>query len=159
MRLQPAELPVIDSETFEQLLELDEDDEHEFSKQMAWEYFGQMEVTLTKLDKALCVPDPFLHLLGQLTPTLSDKKDLLTLSSLGHFLKGSSAALGAARVQQLCENIQYYGELKDHRAGKTLEEAQALELIETALANVKEEYAAAEEWLKTWYKRHLVQVA
>jgi osomolarity two-component system phosphorelay intermediate protein YPD1 len=44
---------VIDNETFEQLLDLDEEDEHEFSKQMADDYFGQVEVTFKDLDTAL----------------------------------------------------------------------------------------------------------
>lgn len=83
-----------------------------------------------------------------------EKKDLEQLSSLGHFLKGSSAALGAARVQQLCENIQYYGQLLDHKSGKKLAEDEALELIGTTLSKVKVEYAAAEKWLKQWYKDH-----
>jgi osomolarity two-component system phosphorelay intermediate protein YPD1 len=77
-------------------------------------------------------------------------KDLGKLSSLGHFLKGSSAALGVAKVQASCELIQHYGQLHDleHRE---LTSDIALGRIEILLSQVKEEYTDAERWLKDWY--------
>lgn len=41
--------------TFCQLLDLDEDGDHEFSLSMVNDYFKQAEDTLLKLDKSLCV--------------------------------------------------------------------------------------------------------
>jgi HPt (histidine-containing phosphotransfer) domain-containing protein len=78
-------------------------------------------------------------------------KDLATLSSLGHFLKGSSAALGVFKVQASCEKIQHYGQLRDEEESKDLTSEAALGKIEPLLGTVKEEYAAAEKWMKEWY--------
>ena len=86
-----------------------------------------------------------------LTPAHSSKKDLSKLSSLGHYLKGSSAALGVARVQASCERIQHYGQLRDEEAGTDLTSEAALQKIEPLLGRVKKEYAVAEAWLKKWY--------
>jgi HPt (histidine-containing phosphotransfer) domain-containing protein len=76
------------------------------------------------------------------------------LSSLGHFLKGSSAALGLSKVQASCEKIQHYGQMRDEDAGKDLTEKDALRKIEVLLGQVNKEYAAAEVWLKKWYDDH-----
>lgn len=76
------------------------------------------------------------------------------LSSLGHFLKGSSAALGVLKVQDSCEKIQHYGQLRDEEAGKDLSEKDALGKIERLLGQVKKEYSASEKWLKKWYNDH-----
>lgn len=44
---------VIDMETFNQILDLDEDETHEFSKGMAWAYFSQADSTFTEMDDAV----------------------------------------------------------------------------------------------------------
>lgn len=82
----------------------------------------------------------------------SKEKSLHRLSELGHFLKGSSAALGVARVQLTCERIQNYGKLHDDQTGAELTEPQALARLEPLLKRVKKEFADAEEWLTKWYK-------
>ena len=81
----------------------------------------------------------------------SVEKDVLKLSNLGHFLKGSSAALGVSKVQATCEKIQHYGKLWDEEAGLSLSEDEALAKIEPLLKSGKEEFLAAERWLKKWY--------
>ncbi|KAH9923587.1 histidine-phosphotransfer domain HPT domain-containing protein [Amylocystis lapponica] len=126
----------IDLETFHQILDLDEDDTHDFSRGMAWAYFSQASTTFTEMDEAYA------------------KKDLGKLSSLGHFLKGSSAALGVAKVQASCEQIQHYGQLRDEEAGTDLTDTAALQKIAPLLTRVKAEYAVAETWLKNWYEEH-----
>lgn len=73
------------------------------------------------------------------------------LSSLGHFLKGSSAALGVFKVQASCEKIQHYGQLRDEEANKDLTDELALSKIGSLLGAVKGEYADAEKALKGWY--------
>lgn len=83
---------------------------------------------------------------------LREEKKLDILSSLGHFLKGSSAALGVSKVQASCEKIQHYGQLHDDLTGKDLTRVEALDRIGKLLVQVKKEYAAAESWLKTWYE-------
>jgi osomolarity two-component system phosphorelay intermediate protein YPD1 len=39
--------------TFEQILEMDDDDEREFSKSIVYGFFEQAEQTFTKMDDAL----------------------------------------------------------------------------------------------------------
>ncbi|KAJ3474659.1 hypothetical protein NLI96_g12332 [Meripilus lineatus] len=126
----------INMEIFEQILELDEDDEDlEFSSGMVEAYFAQADKTFDDMDEAL-----------------RDKK-LAELSSLGHFLKGSSAALGIHRVQNTCEEIQHYGKKEDFKAGgKALLDDVALGMIEVCIARGKEEYKVARKWLEDWFE-------
>ncbi|EFI27193.1 transferase [Coprinopsis cinerea okayama7 len=126
---------IMDMETFSQLIDLDDDDP-EFSKGMVWEFFQQAETTFEELDAAF------------------ESRDLSTLSSLGHYLKGSSAALGVARVQASCEKIQHYGQLRDEEADRALSNDEALSLIQNMLKQVKKEYATAEKWLRNYYKEN-----
>ena len=77
-------------------------------------------------------------------------KDLGKLSSLGHFLKGSSAALGVFKVQSSCERIQHYGQLRDDNVPIT--EAEAIVKIRESILRVKKEYEVAEGWLKRFLK-------
>ena len=46
---------IIDMDTFRQILDLDEDDTHEFSAGMAWAYFDQAATTFTEMEAALYV--------------------------------------------------------------------------------------------------------
>ncbi len=84
----------------------------------------------------------------------SAARDLPKLSSLGHFLKGSSAALGVAKVQASCERMQHYGQRRDESNENDLDEEQALSLIRPLLSNVKLEYKDAKAWLQLWYKKN-----
>lgn len=77
------------------------------------------------------------------------KKDLESLSSLGHFLKGSSAALGVYKVQSSCEDIQHYGQLKE--GNKVIREEYAITKIGTTLARAREEYETAKSSLQQFY--------
>lgn len=81
----------------------------------------------------------------------SANKDCKTLSSLGHFLKGSSATLGITKVQNACESIQHYGGLRDNKTGKVVTPEFALSRIETALKEAEEQYKEAERWLRKWH--------
>jgi HPt (histidine-containing phosphotransfer) domain-containing protein len=150
---------VINMDIFGQIIELDDEDDYSFSWEMVTAYFSQAEQTFTDMDKALCVlsllsfsrPDSFI---GH-----SDSKDLKKLSELGHFLKGSSAALGISKLQATCENIQHYGELRDEEKGKDLKPDQALTLIGTLLKGITGDFAAAKKWFINWYKEHGVEEA
>jgi len=124
----------IDALTFEQILEMDDDDEREFSRSIVFGFFEQAEQTFTKMDDAV------------------KERDLAQLSSLGHFLKGSSATLGLTKVKDSCEKLQHYGQMKD-AAGTTDEpdEEKCLERIKETLVAIKEEYAEVEKVLKKFF--------
>lgn len=81
-----------------------------------------------------------------------EKKDLAELSSLGHFLKGSSATLGLTKVKDSCEKIQHYGQKKDEAGEKDEDDEQVcLDKITEILVQVKEEYAEVEKVLRKFY--------
>lgn len=131
---------VIDIEVFEQLLEMDEDD-HEFSRSLVWNYFEQAENTFEKMDDALYV----------LLVNRSARKALAELSTLGHFLKGSSAAVGVIKVRNSCEAIQHYGNCHEADGSTPLPEDVALERLREAVANGKKEYEEAECVLRAFF--------
>jgi len=121
-------------ETFSQILEMDDDDDdREFSKSIVFNFFEQANSTLVDIDKAI------------------EKKDLSKISALGHFLKGSSGALGVDQVQASCEKMQHYGSLRDEEKGCDLKEDTALEMIADLHKGLKVEYAEAEIWLKNYF--------
>ena len=55
------------------------------------------------------------------------------------------------KVQNSCESIQHYGDLRDNKTGKVLASEVALSRISAALEDAKEQYKEAEIWLKKWY--------
>ena len=136
-------------EVFEQILGLDEEDGDLFSKEIVDEYFTQAKKTFTEMDTALCVRISSVLSFRTYSLAFRKKKDLESLSSLGHFLKGSSAALGVFKVQSSCEDIQHYGHLRE--GIRVIKEEDALARISTTLARAREEYQFAEVWLKHFY--------
>ncbi|CAO3649260.1 unnamed protein product [Cunninghamella echinulata] len=120
--------------TFDQLLDMDEEDNHEFSYSIVLDYFKQAKATFQDMDAAL------------------DKKDLPELSRLGHFLKGSSAAIGLKKVKATCEKIQNIGNRQDETGSTELNDGEALVQISPLLPQVKAEYSEAEEYLKNFYE-------
>ncbi|MCJ1340515.1 hypothetical protein MMC09_005811 [Bachmanniomyces sp. S44760] len=125
----------IDPATFEQILEMDDDeDEREFSRGIVYGFFEQAESTFKNMEMSL------------------QKRDLAELSSLGHFLKGSSATLGLTKVKDSCEKIQHYGSMKDETGTiDETDEVKCLRRITETLATVKLEYAEAEKRLRRFY--------
>ncbi|GAA98744.1 uncharacterized protein L969DRAFT_92139 [Mixia osmundae IAM 14324] len=95
---------VIDMEIFSQLLEMDDDDTHEFSRPLAVEYIEQ---------GAKAVKDIEILLDDELSGSQSIDVRLKTLSELGHFLKGSSASLGLLKVTKTCEAVQNVGKPRE----------------------------------------------
>lgn len=80
------------------------------------------------------------------------EKDLVTLSSLGHFLKGSSATLGLTKVKDSCEKIQHYGAKKGEDGTEDEpDEEKCLGRIKDTLVAVREEYAEVERSLKKFF--------
>ncbi|KXN88151.1 Multistep phosphorelay regulator 1 [Leucoagaricus sp. SymC.cos] len=123
----------VDGETFNQILDLDEDDEHEFSQQMVQEFYTQAETTFTEMD------------------ALYKEKQLATLSDKGHFLKGSSAAIGLSMVRESCEEIQNYGNLRNKANEAAITREEALKLIGEVLTRVRVEYEEVKTWLEEFF--------
>jgi osomolarity two-component system phosphorelay intermediate protein YPD1 len=125
----------IDTSTFQQILEMDDDeDEREFSKSIVYDFFDQANTTFQKMEDNL------------------DKKDLATLSSLGHFLKGSSATLGLTKVKDSCEKIQHFGARKDESgANDEPDDEVSLQKLETTIAQAKQEFSDVEQVLRKFY--------
>ncbi|KAF9164245.1 hypothetical protein DFQ26_001673 [Actinomortierella ambigua] len=125
---------IIDHVTFDQLLEMDDEEDHEFSKTLVWDYFKQAEKSFEEMDDA------------------QDKQDFPTLSRLGHFLKGSSAALGLIKVKASCERLQYHGNRKDATGATSISDEEAKKLIHALLIQMKGEYDEAKVYLKAFYE-------
>lgn len=124
----------IDQPTFEQILEMDDDKEREFSRSIVYGFFDQAENTFVKMEHAISV------------------RDLHELSQLGHFLKGSSATLGLTKIKDACEKIQHYGARKDVSGIiDEPDEAKSLSNIKKTLVEVKEAYSEVVTLLKRYY--------
>lgn len=78
--------------------------------------------------------------------------DFTELSRLGHFLKGSSAALGLTKVKHSCERLQHYGNLTDETGTKSITEEEANTLSLELLIQMRREYKEAEEYLREFYE-------
>ncbi|KAK1060002.1 Phosphorelay intermediate protein [Friedmanniomyces endolithicus] len=126
----------IDAATFEQILEMDDDeDEREFSKSIVYDFFTQAEGTFQKMDSNL------------------EKRDLEQLSALGHFLKGSSATLGLTKVKDSCEKIQHFGAHKDASGIEDeLDDDVCLKNCKTTIEQAKKEFAEVEVALRRFYR-------
>ena len=136
---------MIDVDVFEQLLEMDEDD-REFSQSLVWNYFEQAESTFQKMDGALYVDK-----VGG-TYNYRIAKSLEELSTLGHFLKGSSAAVGVIKVRDSCEAIQHYGKCHEPDGVTQLDPDTALLRLKDTLHNVKEQYEEARSTLRAFFR-------
>ncbi|EMC96507.1 hypothetical protein BAUCODRAFT_33864 [Baudoinia panamericana UAMH 10762] len=126
----------IDQTTFEQILEMDDDEEErEFSKSIVYDFFTQAESTFQKMDANL------------------EKKDLAQLSSLGHFLKGSSATLGLTKVKDSCEKLQHFGARKDETGTKEEpDDEKSLRNCKVTIEQAKTEFKEVEQALRRFYR-------
>lgn len=124
----------IDPGTFGQILEMDDDGDKEFSRTIVYEFFSQAETTFEQMEDKI------------------KTADLPQLSSLGHFLKGSSATLGLIKLRQACEKIQNFGAGYDARGQARISDtAQSLGEIEKTLKVMKEDYKQVEGFLRRFY--------
>lgn len=83
----------------------------------------------------------------------SDKKELIKLSELGHFLKGSSATLGLIKIRDGCEKIQRYGKNENEDGSPEPDSELCLNRIKEALAAVRADYEEVEKLLRQFYDR------
>lgn len=125
----------IDTATFDQILEMDDPDDNEFSTSIVFGFFTQAEETFTQMDSAI------------------EEKNLDQLSELGHFLKGSSATLGLVKVRDGCEKIQRYGKNENLDGSKEPDSELCLKRIIEALDDVKEDYRDVEKKLRRFYEK------
>jgi len=151
---QASDRGEIDRTTFEQILEMDDDEEErEFSRSIVFDFFEQAETTFKKMDQYLydanspCSTKP-----QPLTVSSSVDKDLAQLSALGHFLKGSSATLGLTKVKDSCEKIQHFGARKDE-TGQLDEDDddKSLSRLEETIGAAKTEFHEVEKILRKFY--------
>ncbi|KAI9741382.1 MAG: hypothetical protein M1834_003099 [Cirrosporium novae-zelandiae] len=130
----------IELSTFEQVLEMDDGDEpgeESFSHSIVYGFFQQAENTFKEIETNL---------------DNSERGDLQKLSSLGHFLKGSSATLGLVKVKDGCERIQHLGARReDSGAAPTLDDTTALSRIRGTLTEVKASFKEVEKLLRRYY--------
>lgn len=126
----------IDLPTFEQLLEMDDDEnDRQFSSDLVQGFKDQAEETFASIEEAL------------------QQKDLGRLSELGHFLKGSSAAVGLTKVVASCEKIQHYGQKKDETGNGFIDDDQeCLQKIQEEFETVKGHYATCCTYLDNFFK-------
>lgn len=124
---------VVDMPTFEQILEMDEPGDNEFSMSIVFGFFDQAEETFATMDKQLL------------------EGNLKELSDLGHFLKGSSATLGLVKVRDGCEHIQRYGKQENTDGSPLPDEEKCLYLIGQTLAQVKKDFEDASTVLRKYY--------
>lgn len=81
---------LVEWSVFSELIAMDEDEEG-FSKSLFQTFVDQVIETFQEINENLQL------------------KNLDKLSSLGHYLKGSAAALGLIKISTQCERIQNYG--------------------------------------------------
>jgi osomolarity two-component system phosphorelay intermediate protein YPD1 len=126
----------VDKEVFSQILEMDDsEDEREFSAPLVLGFFDQATETFGKMDKSLSA------------------KDLNELSSLGHFLKGSSATLGFNKIRDSCQIIQQYGHRMTVDGSAEPDETVCLKKITDALKTVKVDTENLEKQMKKFFKQ------
>ncbi|KAM3418276.1 hypothetical protein BST61_g4277 [Cercospora zeina] len=126
---------LIDHATFEQILEMDDDeDEREFSKSIVYDFFDQAAATFKSMHEAV------------------DSQKLQDLSNLGHFLKGSSATLGLTKVKDSCEKIQHFGARKDETGNvDEPDDAKSLKNCAKFVNQAEREFKDAERVLRRFY--------
>lgn len=126
---------IVDKAVFEQLLEMDDEDE-KFSQGVVFNYFDQAKDTFKEMDEALT------------------KKDLPRLSRLGHYLKGSSAAIGLKKLVVTFEKIQHTGNLKkDSSSSNSLKEDEAIKMLKDLLEQAKTQFKETEDVLTEFYEK------
>lgn len=126
----------VDMATFSQILEMDESEEdRDFSGPLVFGFFEQAEETLTSMETAL------------------KEKDLLELSKLGHFLKGSSATLGFNKVRDNCQIIQQYGHKQNLDGSPEDDEEVCVKKITTAVETLRTDMAELTRVLRAFFGR------
>ncbi|KAM7217729.1 Signal transduction histidine kinase, phosphotransfer (Hpt) domain containing protein [Rhypophila decipiens] len=124
----------VDNAIFSQILEMDDSEsERDFSAPLVQNFFEQATETFQKMENALV------------------DKNLQELSSLGHFLKGSSATLGFSKIRDSCQIIQQYGHQLNVDGTPEEDESVCLEKISAAIDRVKVDTSELEKLMEDFF--------
>jgi len=82
----------------------------------------------------------------------SEARDLLELSKLGHFLKGSSATLGFSLIRDSCQVIQQYGSHLNVDGSREGDDSICLYKIQEALIVVKVHTAELKKKMEAFFQ-------
>lgn len=129
---------LIEWSVFSELVAMDEDEEG-FSKSLFQTFVDQVLETFKEIDENL------------------KTKNFDKISGLGHYLKGSAAALGLEKISSQCERIQNYGhkvnfdnfKLKDDDDQK--DDEFWIKLIEDALNKARDGFAKSRKVLNNYF--------
>ncbi|POR37442.1 Multistep phosphorelay regulator 1 [Tolypocladium paradoxum] len=124
---------VLDMTAFNQVLGLDAPGNNVFSLSIVVDFFSQAEDTFVSMDEAL------------------QQRDLNGLASLGHYLKGSSAAVGLIKVRDGCGKIERFGKKQNENGLAEPDPEVCLKRIEEVLRTTKTDYHNAARVLKRYY--------
>lgn len=136
--IELQESGLIEWSVFSELVAMDEDEEG-FSKSLFQTFVDQVLETFKEIDENL------------------KTKNFDKISALGHYLKGSAAALGLEKISCQCERIQNYGhkvnfdnfELKDKKDPK--DDEFWIELIEDALNKARDWFSKSRKALNNYF--------
>lgn len=95
-------MDVIDFEAYEQLFDLDEENDDSFSKGLLDGFYEQVTETIARMEAAI------------------QAKDHAEITHAAHFLKGSSGVIGAAQVREFCANIEAHPHLATRQSMEKL---------------------------------------
>lgn len=129
---------LIEWSVFSELVAMDEDEEG-FSKSLFQTFVDQVLETFKEIDENL------------------ETKNFDKISGLGHYLKGSAAALGLEKISSQCERIQNYGhkvnfdnfKVKDNNDQK--DDEFWIKLIEDALNKARDGFAKSRKALNNYF--------
>lgn len=137
---------VINWSILNEIVSMDEDDPG-FSKGLIIQFLDQASSTFEEMEV-----------------DVQQTKDLKKLDGLGHFLKGSSSALGLQRIAWVCERIQNLGRKKENNFSSTEDlnssggssdadedDSVYLNAIEKALVQARHEFSLGKEELSKYY--------
>lgn len=171
---------IVNWDILNEIISMDEDDPG-FSKELIIQYFEQANQTFGEIDE-LCtstkkdlqssavVDGENNNNTNETIPNINKK--LIELSNLGHFLKGSSSALGLTRIAFYCGLIQNAGKGKRNEvditnngnidssggvqpASNNSTALQLISIIESSLKNARLEFDAAKKELQKHYGEDL----
>ncbi|OBA26967.1 hypothetical protein HANVADRAFT_24163 [Hanseniaspora valbyensis NRRL Y-1626] len=92
---------------------------------------------------------------GKIDSLINNKGDLKEISSLGHFLKGSSSALGLPRIAYYCELIQNIALKKELKFVCSLNDDLLYQFLKQSLDCAQQEFHDTLDKLNVYYKNTL----
>lgn len=131
---------------FQELLLMDEDEEG-FALSLVETFVQQANDTFKEIEDLLS------------DNSVKNEENLKKLSSLGHYLKGSAAALGLQKVQNECERIQNYGKMEAFDNDKLANNAKNLQdwynCCSEAYKQVKYYFSQSKDLLSEFFQSSL----